>query len=95
VNYSYSRSPLWGFFLILVPFCSVYGYTLKNNTVSAFVVKTIICPNLCLGQRTYKVVFEITDALISTDRGVVRNGTIFDIDPLNDYKVLIYITDSN
>lgn len=58
-------------------------------------VKTIICPNLCLGQRTYKVVFEITDALISTDRGVVRNGTIFDIDPLNDYKVLIYITDSN
>lgn len=60
-----------------------------------FSVKTIICPKICLGERTYKLVYEISNGTVNSNKGVIRNDTIFDINPDYDYKVIITIVDNN
>lgn len=48
-----------------------------------------------MGERTYKLVFEISNGAIYSSKGVIRNDTIFDINPDYDYKVVITIVDNN
>jgi hypothetical protein len=58
-------------------------------------VKGIVCPKLCKGERLYKVIFSAAGGSITTNRGIIKNDTIIDIDPLTDYKLMVTVTADN
>ena len=60
---------------------------------SLFEVKQIRCPNSCRGERTYQLTYYAGEGVrVESDRGVISNDTIFDIDPRTDYRLTLRIT---
>ena len=70
----------------------VYCYSSDASMLPTFSIKTVICPQLCKGERLYRVVFVAAGGVVSTSRGVVQNDTIVGIDPLTDYRFTVTVT---
>lgn len=65
------------------------------NSTPTFLVKAIVCPKICQGERLYKVVFESSGGIVSSDRGIVQNDTIVGIDPQTDYRMTVTVRGSS
>ena len=90
--YLIPKHPFLG--LLLLAFISVQSSFANFSTTPTLVVKNIVCPQICRGETTYKIIFEVTDGVVSASRGVIRNDTIFDV-IINDYLLKITVLGNN
>ena len=54
-------------------------------------IKGVICPNICRGESTYKVIFSASGGTVTASSGTVSNDTIVGVLPVN-YQMTITVS---
>ncbi|TAE89688.1 MAG: hypothetical protein EAZ80_14040 [Runella slithyformis] len=65
-----------------------------SKTLPQLTIKSIICPNSCRGENTYKIAFDAQNGTVSASRGTVVGDTITGVVAQN-YQLTLTVTGTN